>query len=111
MTNISWEYMVLVLIFFFMLFMIAKGTADYNKRTMYDGVINTIRIDIANIAPRILAQIGKKSTIDPELKEAIRKLENAAEKLEKAAEMIERNSNRLSNATSILSMLKTIEKL
>ena len=108
MIDIPLAYLLVAALLSLLLYAIYKGVADYEKNNFRDSDINTIRKDLSQITSRLLSQNKQK---DLELLSAIKRLENFAIKLEKAMEIIERNSDRISNSITILSMLKTIDKL
>lgn len=108
MTDIPLAYILIALLLSILLYAICKGATAYEKIRSRDSHITSIRNDFSQITSRLLSQNKHK---DEELLSAIKRLENVAERLEKVTEAIERNSNRMANSITILSLLKTIDKL
>lgn len=108
MTDLPFACIIIAALLVIMLYAICRGITDYEKRSSCDNNINAIRKDLAQITFRLLSRDKPK---DDELLSAIKRLENVAERLENAAQIIERNSDRMANSITILSMLKTIDKL
>lgn len=108
MTDIPLAYILVTALLSLLLYAICRGAIDYEKRRTCDSNINSIRTDLSQITSRLLSQDKNK---DEELLSTIKRLENVAGRLEKAADSIERDSNRIANSVTILSMLRTIDKL
>lgn len=108
MTDILLALILVATLLSLLLYAICSSVSDYEKRRSSDSDINTIRKNLTQITSRLLSRDKQK---DAELQSVVKRLENVAERLEKATEIIERNSDRISNSITILSMLKTIDKL
>lgn len=108
MTDIPFTYILVALLLTILLYAIYRGATDYDKMRSRNSHDTSIHNELSQITSRLLSQDKHK---EEELMSAIKRLENVAERLEKATETIERNSNRMANSITILSLLKTIEKL
>ena len=108
MINIPLVYAIIILLLILLLWAICSGLSAYEKRNVNEGYFDSIRISISSINSHLLS---KEKQTDAETQNLIRKLEHLVDRMEKANEQLEKNNERLNRLLTLLSMLKTIEKL
>ncbi len=84
------------------------------KRELYDESVKSMRNEIRCL----FSQLRAEKTDNRQFPDVVARIEAAADKIEKAADRIDRaasaiqrSSNKIANSSSIISMLKTLEKL
>ena len=108
MINIPLVYAIIILLLILLLWAICCGLSAYEKRNVNEGYFDSIRISISSINSHLLS---KEKQTEDETQNLIRKLEHLVDRMEKANERLEKNNERLNRLLTLLSMLKTIEKL
>lgn len=118
----SWFFIFVVLLLIIFAFW---GASDRHSIELFNESVETIRKDISGLHSQLSSDITKtvsyyhnKNAEIKQLSQIIDRMEAAAEKIDKAAERMDRasktiirSSNKIANSSSILTMIKTIEKL
>lgn len=124
MIEISYTWFFLIVVFLLVIFAFL-GASERNSKEQYDEAVKTMRNDISGLYSLLSSEITKtvsyyhnKNAEIKQLTQIIERMEAAADKIDKAAERMDRasktiirSSNKIANSSSILTMMKTIEKL
>ncbi len=114
MIEMSYSCFIGIGLFMFFMFALLKGASVMQKRELYDESVKSMRNEIRCL----FSQLRAEKTDNRQFPDVVARMEAAADKIEKAADRIERaasaiqrSSNKIANSSSIISMLKTLEKL
>ncbi len=114
MIEMSYSCFIGIGLFMFFMFALLKGASVMQKRELYDESVKSMRNEIRCLFSQLRAEkTGSRQFPDvvARIEAAADKIEKAADRIERAASAIQRSSNKIANSSSIISMLKTLEKL
>lgn len=114
MIEMSYSCFIGICLVGFFFFAAVKGSSVMKKRELYDESVEAIKNEIKCLFSQLRAEKANTRQfpdVVARMEAAANKIEKAADRIERSAGAIQRCSNKIANSSSIISMLKTLEKL